>query len=194
MGYLRGNKNKEGAVSSVYEERGIVDMETGEVKRVVRNRVKVCRSRAERYVTLRVTDGVEKLMGLSGLELKLLVLVSMQCVSGMFMRSGCRSRVVPRGGMFNAMYAGYIGCHKGSVCRALKSLESKGVILMMNNGTLMINPDYVLTNGVGNYDGDKREYDRMTSLRQRELGIKLGVGSLMTEKEREFLDGKEGGK
>ena len=194
MGYLRGNDKDLRVITGAYEEQEVVDVGTGEVKSVLRNRVRIERSRSERYVTLRVTEGVDDLMSLSGLELRLLILVSMQCVSGLFVRKGYQNRVCPTGGAYSTLYASYLGCHRGSVSRALRSLEDKGVVLMMNNGSLLVNPDYVFTNGVRSYADDKARFEKYLLIRQRELGRQIGAGELLTTEEKESLFEKGGGK
>ena len=194
MGYLRGNGDDLRVVTGAYEEHEVVDAKTGEIKSVLRTKVSLQRARAERYVVWRVTEGCEHIMGMDGNEIKLLFLISMQCVSSMLTKKGMRHSISPLGGLYNRIFAEYMGVSKSTVARTIRKLEARGALVVLDNGGVMVSPDYVFTNGVKTYLDDKEEFDRCLLMKQRERGRQLGAGDLLTTEEKESLFEKGGGK
>ena len=194
MGYLRGNGDDLRVVTGAYEEHEVVDAKTGEIKSVLRTKVSLQRARAERYVVWRVTEGCDHIMGMDGNEIKLLFLISMQCVSSMLTKKGMRHSISPLGGLYNRIFAEYMGVSKSTVARTIRKLEARGALVVLDNGGVMVSPDYVFTNGVKTYLDDKEEFDRCLLMKQRERGRQLGAGDLLTTEEKESLFEKGGGK
>lgn len=194
MGYLRGNGDDLRVVTGAYEEHEVVDAKTGEIKSVLRTKVSLQRARAERYVVWRVTEGCEHIMEMDGNEIKLLFLISMQCVSSMLTKKGMRHSISPLGGLYNRIFAEYMGVSKSTVARTIRKLEARGALVVLDNGGVMVSPDYVFTNGVKTYLDDKEEFDRCLLMKQRERGRQLGAGDLLTTEEKESLFEKGGGK
>ena len=194
MGYLRGNGDDLRVVTGAYEEHEVVDAKTGEIKSVLRTKVSLQRARAERYVVWRVTEGCEHIMEMDGNEIKLLFLISMQCVSSMLTKKGMRHSISPLGGLYNRIFAEYMGVSKSTVARTIRKLEARGALVVLDNGGVMVSPDYVFTNGVKTYLDDKEEFDRCLLMKQREKGRQLGAGELLTTEEKESLFEKGGGK
>lgn len=194
MGYLRGNGDDLRVVSGAYEEHEVVDAKTGEIKSVLRTKVSLQRARAERYVVWRVTEGCDHIMEMDGNEIKLLFLISMQCVSSMLTKKGMRHSISPLGGLYNRIFAEYMGVSKSTVARTIRKLEARGALVVLDNGGVMVSPDYVFTNGVKTYLDDKEEFDRCLLMKQRERGRQLGAGDLLTTEEKESLFEKGGGK
>lgn len=194
MGYLRGNGDDLRVVTGAYEEHEVVDAKTGEIKSVLRTKVSLQRARAERYVVWRVTEGCDHIMGMDGNEIKLLFLISMQCVSSMLTKKGMRHSISPLGGLYNRIFAEYMGVSKSTVARTIRKLEARGALVVLDNGGVMVSPDYVFTNGVKTYLDDKEEFDRCLLMKQREKGRQLGAGELLTTEEKESLFEKGGGK
>ena len=194
MGYLRGNGDDLRVVTGAYEEHEVVDAKTGEIKSVLRTKVSLQRARAERYVVWRVTEGCEHIMEMDGNEIKLLFLISMQCVSSMLTKKGMRHSISPLGGLYNRIFAEYMGVSKSTVARTIRKLEARGALVVLDNGGVMVSPDYVFTNGVKTYLDDKEEFDRCLLMKQREKGRQLGAGDLLTTEEKESLFEKGGGK
>ena len=181
-------------VTGAYEEHEVVDAKTGEIKSVLRTKVSLQRARAERYVVWRVTEGCEHIMEMDGNEIKLLFLISMQCVSSMLTKKGMRHSISPLGGLYNRIFAEYMGVSKSTVARTIRKLEARGALVVLDNGGVMVSPDYVFTNGVKTYLDDKEEFDRCLLMKQREKGRQLGAGDLLTTEEKESLFEKGGGK
>lgn len=194
MGYLRGNGDDLRVVTGAYEEHEVVDAKTGEIKSVLRTKVSLQRARAERYVVWRVTEGCDHIMEMDGNEIKLLFLISMQCVSSMLTKKGMRHSISPLGGLYNRIFAEYMGVSKSTVARTIRKLEARGALVVLDNGGVMVSPDYVFTNGVKTYLDDKEEFDRCLLMKQRERGRQLGAGDLLTTEEKESLFEKGGGK
>ena len=194
MGYLRGNGDDLRVVTGAYEEHEVVDAKTGEIRSVLRTKVSLQRARAERYVVWRVTEGCDHIMGMDGNEIKLLFLISMQCVSSMLTKKGMRHSISPLGGLYNRIFAEYMGVSKSTVARTIRKLEARGALVVLDNGGVMVSPDYVFTNGVKTYLDDKEEFDRCLLMKQREKGRQLGAGELLTTEEKESLFEKGGGK
>ena len=194
MGYLRGNGDDLRVVTGAYEEHEVVDAKTGEIKSVLRTKVSLQRARAERYVVWRVTEGCEHIMEMDGNEIKLLFLISMQCVSSMLTKKGMRHSISPLGGLYNRIFAEYMGVSKSTVARTIRKLEARGALVVLDNGGVIVSPDYVFTNGVKTYLDDKEEFDRCLLMKQRERGRQLGAGDLLTTEEKESLFEKGGGK
>lgn len=194
MGYLRGNGDDLRVVTGAYEEHEVVDAKTGEIKSVLRTKVSLQRARAERYVVWRVTEGCEHIMEMDANEIKLLFLISMQCVSSMLTKKGMRHSISPLGGLYNRIFAEYMGVSKSTVARTIRKLEARGALVVLDNGGVMVSPDYVFTNGVKTYLDDKEEFDRCLLMKQREKGRQLGAGDLLTTEEKESLFEKGGGK
>lgn len=194
MGYLRGNGDDLRVVTGAYEEHEVVDAKTGEIRSVLRTKVSLQRARAERYVVWRVTEGCEHIMEMDGNEIKLLFLISMQCVSSMLTKKGMRHSISPLGGLYNRIFAEYMGVSKSTVARTIRKLEARGALVVLDNGGVMVSPDYVFTNGVKTYLDDKEEFDRCLLMKQRERGRQLGAGDLLTTEEKESLFEKGGGK
>ena len=194
MGYLRGNGDDLRVVTGAYEEHEVVDAKTGEIKSVLRTKVSLQRARAERYVVWRVTEGCEHIMEMDGNGIKLLFLISMQCVSSMLTKKGMRHSISPLGGLYNRIFAEYMGVSKSTVARTIRKLEARGALVVLDNGGVMVSPDYVFTNGVKTYLDDKEEFDRCLLMKQRERGRQLGAGDLLTTEEKESLFEKGGGK
>ena len=194
MGYLRGNGDDLRVVTGAYEEHEVVDAKTGEIKSVLRTKVSLQRARAERYVVWRVTEGCEHIMEMDGNEIKLLFLISMQCVSSMLTKKGMRHSISPLGGLYNRIFAEYMGVSKSTVARTIRKLEARGALVVLDNGGVMVSPDYVFTNGVKTYLDDKEEFDRFLLMKQRARGRQLGAGELLTTEEKESLFEKGGGK
>ena len=194
MGYLRGNGDDLRVVTGAYEEHEVVDAKTGEIKSVLRTKVSLQRARAERYVVWRVTEGCEHIMEMDANEIKLLFLISMQCVSSMLTKKGMRHSISPLGGLYNRIFAEYMGVSKSTVARTIRKLEASGALVVLDNGGVMVSPDYVFTNGVKTYLDDKEEFDRCLLMKQREKGRQLGAGELLTTEEKESLFEKGGGK
>ena len=194
MGYLRGNGDDLRVVTGAYEEHEVVDAKTGEIKSVLRTKVSLQRARAERYVVWRVTEGCDHIMEMDGNEIKLLFLISMQCVSSMLTKKGMRHSISPLGGLYNRIFAEYMGVSKSTVARTIRKLEARGALVVLDNGGVMVSPDYVFTNGVKTYLDDKEEFDRCLLMKQREKGRQLGAGDLLTTEEKESLFEKGGGK
>ena len=194
MGYLRGNGDDLRVVTGAYEEHEVVDAKTGEIKSVLRTKVSLQRARAERYVVWRVTEGCEHIMEMDANEIKLLFLISMQCVSSMLTKKGMRHSISPLGGLYNRIFAEYMGVSKSTVARTIRKLEARGALVVLDNGGVMVSPDYVFTNGVKTYLDDKEEFDRCLLMKQRERGRQLGAGDLLTTEEKESLFEKGGGK
>ena len=194
MGYLRGKGDDLRVVTGAYEEHEVVDAKTGEIKSVLRTKVSLQRARAERYVVWRVTEGCEHIMEMDGNEIKLLFLISMQCVSSMLTKKGMRHSISPLGGLYNRIFAEYMGVSKSTVARTIRKLEARGALVVLDNGGVMVSPDYVFTNGVKTYLDDKEEFDRYLLMKQRERGRQLGAGDLLTTEEKESLFEKGGGK
>lgn len=194
MGYLRGNGDDLRVVTGAYEEHEVVDAKTGEIRSVLRTKVSLQRARAERYVVWRVTEGCEHIMEMDGNEIKLLFLISMQCVSSMLTKKGMRHSISPLGGLYNRIFAEYMGVSKSTVARTIRKLEARGALVVLDNGGVMVSPDYVFTNGVKTYLDDKEEFDRCLLMKQREKGRQLGAGELLTTEEKESLFEKGGGK
>ena len=194
MGYLRGNGDDLRVVTGAYEEHEVVDAKTGEIKSVLRTKVSLQRARAERYVVWRVTEGCDHIMEMDGNEIKLLFLISMQCVSSMLTKKGMRHSISPLGGLYNRIFAEYMGVSKSTVARTIRKLEARGALVVLDNGGVMVSPDYVFTNGVKTYLDDKEEFDRFLLMKQRERGRQLGAGDLLTTEEKESLFEKGGGK
>ena len=194
MGYLRGNGDDLRVVTGAYEEHEVVDAKTGEIKSVLRTKVSLQRARAERYVVWRVTEGCEHIMEMDANEIKLLFLISMQCVSSMLTKKGMRHSISPLGGLYNRIFAEYMGVSKSTVARTIRKLEARGALVVLDNGGVMVSPDYVFTNGVKTYLDDKEEFDRCLLMKQREKGRQLGAGELLTTEEKESLFEKGGGK
>ena len=194
MGYLRGNGDDLRVVTGAYEEHEVVDAKTGEIKSVLRTKVSLQRARAERYIVWRVTEGCDHIMGMDGNEIKLLFLISMQCVSSMLTKKGMRHSISPLGGLYNRIFAEYMGVSKSTVARTIRKLEARGALVVLDNGGVMVSPDYVFTNGVKTYLDDKEEFDRCLLMKQREKGRQLGAGDLLTTEEKESLFEKGGGK
>ena len=194
MGYLRGNGDDLRVVTGAYEEHEVVDAKTGEIKSVLRTKVSLQRARAERYVVWRVTEGCEHIMEMDANEIKLLFLISMQCVSSMLTKKGMRHSISPLGGLYNRIFAEYMGVSKSTVARTIRKLEARGALVVLDNGGVMVSPDYVFTNGVKTYLDDKEEFDRFLLMKQRERGRQLGAGDLLTTEEKESLFEKGGGK
>ena len=194
MGYLRGNGDDLRVVTGAYEEHEVVDAKTGEIRSVLRTKVSLQRARAERYVVWRVTEGCDHIMGMDGNEIKLLFLISMQCVSSMLTKKGMRHSISPLGGLYNRIFAEYMGVSKSTVARTIRKLEARGALVVLDNGGVMVSPDYVFTNGVKTYLDDKEEFDRCLLMKQRERGRQLGAGDLLTTEEKESLFEKGGGK
>lgn len=194
MGYLRGNGDDLRVVTGAYEEHEVVDAKTGEIKSVLRTKVSLQRARAERYVVWRVTEGCDHIMEMDGNEIKLLFLISMQCVSSMLTKKGMRHSISPLGGLYNRIFAEYMGVSKSTVARTIRKLEARGALVVLDNGGVMVSPDYVFTNGVKTYLDDKEEFDRCLLMKQREKGRQLGAGELLTTEEKESLFEKGGGK
>lgn len=194
MGYLRGNGDDLRVVTGAYEEHEVVDAKTGEIRSVLRTKVSLQRARAERYVVWRVTEGCEHIMEMDANEIKLLFLISMQCVSSMLTKKGMRHSISPLGGLYNRIFAEYMGVSKSTVARTIRKLEARGALVVLDNGGVMVSPDYVFTNGVKTYLDDKEEFDRCLLMKQRERGRQLGAGDLLTTEEKESLFEKGGGK
>ena len=194
MGYLRGNGDDLRVVTGAYEEHEVVDAKTGEIRSVLRTKVSLQRARAERYIVWRVTEGCEHIMEMDGNEIKLLFLISMQCVSSMLTKKGMRHSISPLGGLYNRIFAEYMGVSKSTVARTIRKLEARGALVVLDNGGVMVSPDYVFTNGVKTYLDDKEEFDRCLLMKQREKGRQLGAGDLLTTEEKESLFEKGGGK
>ena len=194
MGYLRGNGDDLRVVTGAYEEHEVVDAKTGEIKSVLRTKVSLQRARAERYVVWRVTEGCDHIMEMDGNEIKLLFLISMQCVSSMLTKKGMRHSISPLGGLYNRIFAEYMGVSKSTVARTIRKLEARGALVVLDNGGVMVSPDYVFTNGVKTYLDDKEEFDRCFLMKQRERGRQIGAGELLTTEEKESLFEKGGGK
>lgn len=194
MGYLRGNGDDLRVVTGAYEEHEVVDAKTGEIRSVLRTKVSLQRARAERYVVWRVTEGCDHIMEMDGNEIKLLFLISMQCVSSMLTKKGMRHSISPLGGLYNRIFAEYMGVSKSTVARTIRKLEARGALVVLDNGGVMVSPDYVFTNGVKTYLDDKEEFDRCLLMKQRERGRQLGAGDLLTTEEKESLFEKGGGK
>ena len=194
MGYLRGNGDDLRVVTGAYEEHEVVDAKTGEIKSVLRTKVSLQRARAERYVVWRVTEGCDHIMEMDANEIKLLFLISMQCVSSMLTKKGMRHSISPLGGLYNRIFAEYMGVSKSTVARTIRKLEARGALVVLDNGGVMVSPDYVFTNGVKTYLDDKEEFDRCLLMKQREKGRQLGAGDLLTTEEKESLFEKGGGK
>ena len=194
MGYLRGNGDDLRVVTGAYEEHEVVDAKTGEIKSVLRTKVSLQRARAERYVVWRVTEGCDHIMEMDGNEIKLLFLIGMQCVSSMLTKKGMRHSISPLGGLYNRIFAEYMGVSKSTVARTIRKLEARGALVVLDNGGVMVSPDYVFTNGVKTYLDDKEEFDRCLLMKQRERGRQLGAGDLLTTEEKESLFEKGGGK
>lgn len=194
MGYLRGNGDDLRVVTGAYEEHEVVDAKTGEIKSVLRTKVSLQRARAERYVVWRVTEGCEHIMEMDANEIKLLFLISMQCVSSMLTKKGMRHSISPLGGLYNRIFAEYMGVSKSTVARTIRKLEARGALVVLDNGGVMVSPDYVFTNGVKTYLDDKEEFDRCLLMKQRERGRQLGAGDLLTTEEKESLFEKGGEK
>lgn len=194
MGYLRGNGDDLRVVTGAYEEHEVVDAKTGEIKSVLRTKVSLQRARAERYVVWRVTEGCDHIMEMDANEIKLLFLISMQCVSSMLTKKGMRHSISPLGGLYNRIFAEYMGVSKSTVARTIRKLEARGALVVLDNGGVMVSPDYVFTNGVKTYLDDKEEFDRFLLMKQRERGRQLGAGDLLTTEEKESLFEKGGGK
>lgn len=194
MGYLRGNGDDLRVVTGAYEEHEVVDAKTGEIKSVLRTKVSLQRARAERYVVWRVTEGCDHIMEMDANEIKLLFLISMQCVSSMLTKKGMRHSISPLGGLYNRIFAEYMGVSKSTVARTIRKLEARGALVVLDNGGVMVSPDYVFTNGVKTYLDDKEEFDRCLLMKQRERGRQLGAGDLLTTEEKESLFEKGGGK
>ena len=194
MGYLRGNGDDLRVVTGAYEEHEVVDAKTGEIRSVLRTKVSLQRARAERYVVWRVTEGCEHIMEMDGNEIKLLFLISMQCVSSMLTKKGMRHSISPLGGLYNRIFAEYMGVSKSTVARTIRKLEARGALVVLDNGGVMVSPDYVFTNGVKTYLDDKEEFDRFLLMKQRAKGRQLGAGDLLTAEEKESLFEKGGGK
>ena len=194
MGYLRGNGDDLRVVTGAYEEHEVVDAKTGEIRSVLRTKVSLQRARAERYVVWRVTEGCEHIMEMDGNEIKLLFLISMQCLSSMLTKKGMRHSISPLGGLYNRIFAEYMGVSKSTVARTIRKLEARGALVVLDNGGVMVSPDYVFTNGVKTYLDDKEEFDRCLLMKQRERGRQLGAGDLLTTEEKESLFEKGGGK
>ncbi|MBE6322692.1 MAG: hypothetical protein E7073_06720 [Bacteroidales bacterium] len=194
MGYLRGNGDDLRVVTGAYEEHEVVDAKTGEIKSVLRTKVSLQRARAERYVVWRVTEGCDHIMEMDANEIKLLFLISMQCVSSMLTKKGMRHSISPLGGLYNRIFAEYMGVSKSTVARTIRKLEARGALVVLDNGGVMVSPDYVFTNGVKTYLDDKEEFDRCLLMKQREKGRQLGAGELLTTEEKESLFEKGGGK
>ena len=194
MGYLRGNGDDLRVVTGAYEEHEVVDAKTGEIKSVLRTKVSLQRARAERYIVWRVTEGCDHIMEMDGNEIKLLFLISMQCVSSMLTKKGMRHSISPLGGLYNRIFAEYMGVSKSTVARTIRKLEARGALVVLDNGGVMVSPDYVFTNGVKTYLDDKEEFDRCLLMKQREKGRQLGAGDLLTTEEKESLFEKGGGK
>lgn len=194
MGYLRGNGDDLRVVTGAYEEHEVVDAKTGEIRSVLRTKVSLQRARAERYVVWRVTEGCEHIMEMDANEIKLLFLISMQCVSSMLTKKGMRHSISPLGGLYNRIFAEYMGVSKSTVARTIRKLEARGALVVLDNGGVMVSPDYVFTNGVKTYLDDKEEFDRCLLMKQREKGRQLGAGDLLTTEEKESLFEKGGGK
>ena len=194
MGYLRGNGDDLRVVTGAYEEHEVLDAKTGEIKSVLRTKVSLQRARAERYVVWRVTEGCDHIMEMDGNEIKLLFLISMQCVSSMLTKKGMRHSISPLGGLYNRIFAEYMGVSKSTVARTIRKLEARGALVVLDNGGVMVSPDYVFTNGVKTYLDDKEEFDRCLLMKQRERGRQLGAGDLLTTEEKESLFEKGGGK
>lgn len=194
MGYLRGNGDDLRVVTGAYEEHEVVDAKTGEIKSVLRTKVSLQRARAERYIVWRVTEGCEHIMEMDGNEIKLLFLISMQCVSSMLTKKGMRHSISPLGGLYNRIFAEYMGVSKSTVARTIRKLEARGALVVLDNGGVMVSPDYVFTNGVKTYLDDKEEFDRCLLMKQRERGRQIGAGDLLTTEEKESLFEKGGGK
>lgn len=192
--YLRGNGGDLRVVTDAYEEQEVVDAKTGEVKSLLRTRVSLRRARAERYVVWRVTEGCEHVMEMEGNEIKLLFLISMQCVSSMLTKKGMRHSISPLGGLYNRIFAEYMGVSKSTVARTIRKLEARGALVVLDNGGVMVSPDYVFTNGVKNYLDDKDEFERCLLMKQREKCRRVGAGDLLTSAEKEFLSGEGGEK
>ena len=193
MGYLRGNGDDLRVVTGAYEEHEVVDAKTGEIKSVLRTKVSLQRARAERYVVWRVTEGCDHIMEMDANEIKLLFLISMQCVSSMLTKKGMRHSISPLGGLYNRIFAEYMGVSKSTVARTIRKLEARGALVVLDNGGVMVSPDYVFTNGVKTYLDDKEEFDRCLLMKQREKGRQLGAGDLLTTEEKESLFEKGGG-
>ena len=194
MGYLRGNGDDLRVVTGAYEEHEVVDAKTGEIRSVLRTKVSLQRARAERYVVWRVTEGCDHIMEMDGNEIKLLFLISMQCVSSMLTKKGMRHSISPLGGLYNRIFAEYMGVSKSTVARTIRKLEARGALVVLDNGGVMVSPDYVFTNGVKTYLDDKEEFDRCLLMKQREKGRQIGAGDLLTTEEKESLFEKGGGK
>ena len=194
MGYLRGNGDDLRVVTGAYEEHEVVDAKTGEIKSVLRTKVSLQRARAERYIVWRVTEGCDHIMEMDGNEIKLLFLISMQCVSSMLTKKGMRHSISPLGGLYNRIFAEYMGVSKSTVARTIRKLEARGALVVLDNGGVMVSPDYVFTNGVKTYLDDKEEFDRCLLMKQRERGRQIGAGDLLTTEEKESLFEKGGGK
>ena len=194
MGYLRGNGDDLRVVTGAYEEHEVVDAKTGEIKSVLRTKVSLQRARAERYIVWRVTEGCDHIMEMDANEIKLLFLISMQCVSSMLTKKGMRHSISPLGGLYNRIFAEYMGVSKSTVARTIRKLEARGALVVLDNGGVMVSPDYVFTNGVKTYLDDKEEFDRCLLMKQRERGRQLGAGDLLTTEEKESLFEKGGGK
>ena len=194
MGYLRGNGDDLRVVTGAYEEHEVVDAKTGEIRSVLRTKVSLQRARAERYIVWRVTEGCDHIMEMDGNEIKLLFLISMQCVSSMLTKKGMRHSISPLGGLYNRIFAEYMGVSKSTVARTIRKLEARGALVVLDNGGVMVSPDYVFTNGVKTYLDDKEEFDRCLLMKQREKGRQLGAGDLLTTEEKESLFEKGGGK
>ena len=194
MGYLRGNGDDLRVVTGAYEEHEVVDAKTGEIRSVLRTKVSLQRARAERYVVWRVTEGCDHIMEMDANEIKLLFLISMQCVSSMLTKKGMRHSISPLGGLYNRIFAEYMGVSKSTVARTIRKLEARGALVVLDNGGVMVSPDYVFTNGVKTYLDDKEEFDRCLLMKQREKGRQIGAGDLLTTEEKESLFEKGGGK
>ena len=194
MGYLRGNGDDLRVVTGAYEEHEVVDAKTGEIKSVLRTKVSLQRARAERYIVWRVTEGCDHIMEMDANEIKLLFLISMQCVSSMLTKKGMRHSISPLGGLYNRIFAEYMGVSKSTVARTIRKLEARGALVVLDNGGVMVSPDYVFTNGVKTYLDDKEEFDRCLLMKQRERGRQIGAGDLLTTEEKESLFEKGGGK
>lgn len=192
MKYLRGNGKDLNVLTDAYEEREVVDAKTGEITSVLRTKVSLRRARAERYVVWRVTEGCEHVMEMEGNEIKLLFLISMQCVSSMLTKKGMRHSVSPLGGLYNRIFAEYMGVSKSTVARTIRKLEARGALVVLDNGGVMVSPDYVFTNGVKNYLDDKDEFERCLLMKQRERCRKAGTGDLLTGAEKKVLYGEGG--
>ena len=194
MGYLRGNGDDLRVVTGAYEEHEVVDAKTGEIRSVLRTKVSLQRARAERYIVWRVTEGCDHIMEMDANEIKLLFLISMQCVSSMLTKKGMRHSISPLGGLYNRIFAEYMGVSKSTVARTIRKLEARGALVVLDNGGVMVSPDYVFTNGVKTYLDDKEEFDRCFLMKQRERGRQIGAGELLTTEEKESLFEKGGGK